>query len=141
MRNFPSDLRLKFQPALLVAPCFQAPVLIRPYVYPQQNLKRCILAHTSRIAPLAMISFSKDRLAGSIAERLGDVYWIYKYLPNNIEKGLIINQEISGDHYRPLERKRSCRELAELITYFLEVLKIDLDCRTSQKHSLSPSLV
>ena len=136
---------LKIQPALLLAPCFQAPALIRAYVYPQQDLKRCILAHTSQIAPLGMISFAQDRLAGSIADQLGDVYWIYRYLPNNIRQGLIINQEISGDHYRPLKRKRSCRELAELVIYFLEVFKRGLKSNQAQnqahKLSLSPSLV
>ena len=136
IENFPSAVAFKVQPALLVAPCFQAPALIRPYVHPQQNLKRCLLANTSQIAPLAMISFDQDRLAGSLRHQFGDVYWIERHLKNNRGKGLIISQEISGDHYRPLQRKAEERELVELIDYFLEVLKIGRGNTKAQKHEL-----
>jgi hypothetical protein len=119
-------LRLETQPALLIAPCFQPPAWLKPYKQPTQAFARQLLVETVRRAPTAIISFNQDFTAGNLAERTGDVYWIYQQLVNNPEDGSLIHRELPGNHYQPVGYARGDRELVNQVVDCLTQLQIQL---------------
>jgi hypothetical protein len=117
-------LRLETQPALLIAPCFQPPAWLKPYKQPTQELARQLLVETVRRAPTAIISFNQDFTAGNLAERTGDVYWIYQQLANIPEGGSLIHRELPGNHYQPVGYARGDRDLVNQVIHCLEELQM-----------------
>ncbi len=111
------------QPALLIAPCFQPPAWISPYIRPTQDETRRLLKEAGLQATMAMISFHQDFTAGNLTYQLGDVYWLYQQLTHQPEKSLVICSEILGNHYQPIGYDCGDRSLAELVVHFLDVLK------------------
>ena len=113
------------QPALLIAPCFQPPALISPYIRPTQDETRHLLLKIGLNSPMAMISFHQDFTAGNLTYQLGDVYWLYEQLTQKREKNVVICEEILGNHYQPIGYEEGDRQLAELVIQFLDLLKGD----------------
>ncbi len=111
------------QPALLIAPCFQPPAWISPYIRPTQDETRRLLKEAGLQATMAMISFHQDFTAGNLTYQLGDVYWLYQQLTHQPEKSLVICSELKGNHYQPIGYDCGDSELAELVVHFLDVLK------------------
>ncbi|MDJ0596327.1 MAG: DUF1350 family protein [Pleurocapsa sp. MO_226.B13] len=112
------------QPALLIAPCFQPPTWLKPYKRPTQALARQLLVETARRAATAMISFNQDFTAGNLTSQTGDVYWIHQQLANNSADGLVLHQELSGNHYQPVGYDRGDRDLLNHVINCLEGLKM-----------------
>ncbi len=119
-------LRLETQPALLIAPCLQPPAWLKPYKQPTQELARQLLVETVRRAPTAIISFNQDFTAGNLAERTGDVYWIYQQLAKTPEGSSLIHRELPGNHYQPVGYARGDRDLVSQVIDCLSKLQIQL---------------
>ncbi len=117
-----SLFRIENQPALLIAPCFQPPAWLKPYKQPTQAFARQLLVETGRRAPTAMISFNQDFTAGNLVSQTGDVYWIHQQLANNLEDGLVLHQELSGNHYQPVGYDKGDRDLVIHVINCLERL-------------------
>ena len=133
-------LRIETQPALLIAPCFQPPVWLKPYKQPTQAFARQLLVETTRRAPTAMISFNQDFTAGNLTSQTGDVYWIYQQLAHNSEHGLVIQRELSGNHYQPVGYDTGDRELVNHVINCLERLIMGQSKeRTNQSLPISSS--
>lgn len=116
-------LSVKDQPALLIAPCFQPPALIRPWIRPTQEETRNLVGERGLNAPLAIISFHQDFTAGNLTYQCGDVYWLYQQLTSQREKGWFICEEILGNHYQPIGYEQGDQELAKLVVQLLDTLK------------------
>ncbi len=117
------QLPVKDQPALLMAPCFQPPALISSLIRPTQEETRSLLTDRGSNAPLAMISFHQDFTAGNLTYQCGDVFWLYQQLTSQREKGLLICEEILGNHYQPIGYEEGDGELAKLVVQLLDMLK------------------
>ena len=71
-----------------------------------------------------MISFNQDFTAGNLTSQTGDVYWIYQQLANNSADGLVLHQELSGNHYQPVGYDKGDRDLVNHVINCLEGLKM-----------------
>ncbi len=60
---------------------------------------------------IQFISFNQDFTAGNLAERTGDVHWIYQQLANTPSDGSLLHRELPGNHYQPVGYARGDRDL------------------------------
>ena len=108
-------------------------------VRPNQRQTKCLISRTQLFNLTAMISFDRDRVAGSIKDPPNtdsDVQWLYEQL----QQHLVIQQELAGKHLEPVGIKignfivdlnpldkfiqpLSARSLEETVLTFLEKLE------------------